>query len=51
MMEAHPDLDGPAVADKLLAAARDLGSTGTDEVYGRGWLDLSHAFPTQQAAN
>jgi subtilisin family serine protease len=51
MMEAHPELDGPAAAEKVLAAARDLGPAGVDEVYGRGWLDLSHAFPAQRAAN
>jgi subtilisin family serine protease len=50
MMEAHPELDGPAAAERVLEAARDLGAPGTDEVYGRGMLDLSHAFTPKSAA-
>jgi subtilisin family serine protease len=50
MMEAHPELDGPAAAERVLAAARDLGAPGVDEIYGRGMLDLSRAFAPRAAA-
>jgi subtilisin family serine protease len=49
MMEAHPDLSGPETAERVLAAARPLGAAGTQAVYGRGMLDLSRAFASQQA--
>jgi subtilisin family serine protease len=50
IMEAHPELDGPAAADRVLAAARDMGPPGVDDVYGRGMLDVSHAFAPERAA-
>jgi subtilisin family serine protease len=50
MMEAHPELDGPAIAERILAAARDLGAPGTDPIYGRGALDLSRLFEPQHAS-
>jgi len=51
MMEAHPELSGPQAAERVLAAARDAGAPGADEVYGRGMLDLSHAFEPERASN
>ncbi|WP_374469757.1 S8 family peptidase [Phenylobacterium sp.] len=44
MMEGHPELTGPQVAERVLSAARDLGEPGADAVYGRGVLDLGRAF-------
>lgn len=44
MMEAWPQLSGREVAARMLAAARDAGDTGVDDVYGRGVLDLGGAF-------
>ena len=51
VMEAHPELDGPAALERLLASARDLGTPGPDEIYGWGVLDLGKAFaPTSAVA-
>ena len=50
MMEAHPEFEGPEAAERVLAAARDLGAPGVDEIYGRGMLDLTHAFEPQRSA-
>jgi subtilisin family serine protease len=50
MMEARPELSGPDAAARILAAARPLGASGTEAVYGRGMLDLSRAFGAQKAA-
>lgn len=51
MMEAHPELNGREAAGRILEASRDMGPPGTDEVYGRGMLDLARAFgPAQTAA-
>jgi subtilisin family serine protease len=44
MMEAWPQLSGREIAARMLAAARDAGDAGVDEVYGRGVLDLGGAF-------
>lgn len=44
VMEAHPNLSGPAAAERLLASARDAGPPGVDPIYGRGMLDLTRAF-------
>ena len=44
MMEAWPQLSGREVAARLLAAARDAGDAGVDDVYGRGVLNLGGAF-------
>jgi subtilisin family serine protease len=44
MMEAWPAQSGREIAARLLAAARDAGAKGVDEVYGRGVLDLTRAF-------
>jgi subtilisin family serine protease len=50
LMEAHPELSGPEVADRVLKATRDMGPPGVDAVYGHGMLDLSHAFETKRAS-
>lgn len=44
MMEAWPALSGPQIAERILNLARDAGEAGTDDIYGRGVLDLSQAF-------
>ncbi len=44
MMEAWPDQSGRQLVGRLLASARDAGAVGMDEIYGRGILDLTHAF-------
>jgi hypothetical protein len=48
-MEAHPELSGPEAAERVLVAARPLGAPGSEAVYGRGMLDLTHAFEALQA--
>ncbi|MAM83698.1 MAG: peptidase S8 [Acidobacteria bacterium] len=44
LMQAFPNLSAADVVDILLTTARDAGATGTDEIYGRGILDLTKAF-------
>jgi len=44
MMQAHPGLSGGQAAERILANARAIGGPGTEDVYGRGMLDLTHAF-------
>ncbi len=44
LAQAFPNLTGAQIADLLLRTARDSGATGTDDVYGRGTLDLTAAF-------
>ena len=41
---ADPTLTAAQVADILLATAKDLGDPGTDDVYGRGLLDVAAAM-------
>ncbi|MEW5729454.1 MAG: S8 family peptidase, partial [Pseudomonadota bacterium] len=41
---ASPHLTGQQVVDILLQSATDLGAAGTDEVYGRGLLNLDAAL-------
>ena len=41
---ASPHLTGQQVVDILLQSATDLGAAGTDEVYGRGLLNLEAAL-------
>jgi subtilisin family serine protease len=45
VMEARPALTGPQAAEEILSGARDAGEVGTDDVYGRGILDLGRVFP------
>ena len=44
LAQAFPNLTGAQIADLLLRTARDTGATGTDDIYGRGTLDLTAAF-------
>lgn len=41
---ASPHLTGQQVVDILLRSATDLGAAGTDDVYGRGMLNLDAAL-------
>jgi subtilisin family serine protease len=49
VMEAHPELSGPQVADLVLTTARPLTSAGDPAVWGRGMLDLHRIFPATPA--
>ena len=44
LMQAFPNLNAAQVVEILLTTARDAGAEGTDEIYGRGILDLTAAF-------
>jgi hypothetical protein len=44
LAQAFPNLTGKQIADILLRTAFDAGVAGTDTTYGRGILDLAHAF-------
>ncbi|MBN3559754.1 S8 family peptidase [Sphingomonas yabuuchiae] len=44
LAQAFPNLTGAQIADLLLRTAREAGTSGTDDVYGRGTLDLTAAF-------
>lgn len=44
MAEAWPDQTGPQLAARLLDTARDAGDAGTDDIYGRGILDVGRVF-------
>jgi hypothetical protein len=41
LLSREPDLDGPGVAARLAALARDQGAPGRDPLYGAGVLDVS----------
>ena len=45
VMEAWPAMSGPQALEQILSGARDAGVEGTDDVYGRGILDLGGVFP------
>jgi len=47
VLDAAPFLSPDQVVELLLATAIDLGAPGTDEVYGRGLLDLAAALGPQ----
>ena len=47
LAQAFPNLTGAQIVDLLLTTARDLGAPGTDNIYGRGMLDLARAFQPQ----
>jgi subtilisin family serine protease len=47
LLEAFPNLTGKQAVDLLLKSARDAGTPGTDNVYGRGILDIARAFLPQ----
>lgn len=44
LKEAFPNLTGQEIVDILLRSARDAGAAGTDEIRGRGELDVARAF-------
>jgi hypothetical protein len=44
LAQAFPALSGAQIVDILLRSADDLGSAGTDEIYGRGLLNIARAF-------
>lgn len=44
LLQAFPHLRGNEALQILFETARDLGDPGTDEVYGRGLIDLAAAF-------
>ena len=47
LAQAFPNLTGAEIVRILLDTARDAGATGTDDVYGRGILDIGRAFQPQ----
>ncbi len=47
LLEAFPNLTSNQAVDLLLQSARDAGSPGTDNIYGRGILDIGRAFQPQ----
>ncbi len=44
LAQAFPNLTGSEIVSLLLDSARDAGARGTDEIYGRGVLDIGAAF-------
>ncbi|MBO9518239.1 MAG: S8 family serine peptidase [Porphyrobacter sp.] len=44
LAQAFPNLTGREIADILLSSAYDVGTPGTDTVFGRGILDIARAF-------
>jgi hypothetical protein len=44
LAQAFPNLTGAQIVQLLLESADDLGSAGTDSVYGRGALNIGRAF-------
>jgi hypothetical protein len=49
MAQAFPSLTGKQIVEILLSSADDLGTAGTDPVYGRGRLNIQNAFKPQGA--
>ncbi len=47
MFEAFPNLSAAQVADLFFTTATDLGAPGTDNIYGRGLINLEEAFSAQ----
>jgi hypothetical protein len=47
LAQAFPTLTGRQIVDLLLRTADDLGTTGTDAIYGRGELNIARAFAPQ----
>jgi hypothetical protein len=44
LAQAFPALTGAQIVDILLRSADDLGAPGTDEIYGRGLVNIARAF-------
>lgn len=51
LADAFPNLTGAQIVDLLLRTAEDLGTAGTDPIYGRGGLNLTQAFQPQGATS
>lgn len=49
LLDAFPHLDGREALQLLLNTARDGGRGGVDGVYGRGHVDIAHAFAAARA--
>jgi hypothetical protein len=49
LAEAFPNLTGQQIVKLLLTTATDMGAPGTDNIYGRGALNLANAFAPQGA--
>lgn len=47
LAQAFPNLSGEEIVELLLVSARDTGANGTDDVFGRGILDIAQAFQPQ----
>ncbi len=47
LAQAFPNLTGAQIVNLLLTTARDAGAAGTDDIYGRGILDIGRAFAPQ----
>jgi hypothetical protein len=44
MAQAFPNLTGKQIVEILFNSANDLGTTGVDNIYGHGALDIARAF-------
>ncbi|HEY8592398.1 MAG TPA: S8 family peptidase [Sphingomicrobium sp.] len=51
LAQAFPNLTGQQIVELLLSTATDMGTPGTDAVYGRGKLNLTGAFTPQGATS
>jgi hypothetical protein len=47
LAQAFPNLTGQQIVNLLLTTATDMGAPGTDNIYGRGALNLKNAFAPQ----
>jgi hypothetical protein len=47
LAEAFPNLTGQQIVNLLLTTATDMGAPGTDNIYGRGKMNLANAFAPQ----
>jgi hypothetical protein len=47
LAQAFPNLTGKQIVDLLLTTGTDMGASGTDNIYGRGALNLANAFAPQ----
>lgn len=51
LAQAFPNLTGQQIAQLLLENADDLGTAGTDGIYGRGGLNVGRAFAPRGATS
>ncbi|HEV2080738.1 MAG TPA: S8 family peptidase [Allosphingosinicella sp.] len=47
LAQAFPNLTGQQIVKLLLTTATDMGAPGTDNIFGRGMLNLANAFSPQ----